>query len=366
MNIKNKNATMRLWSMILLLEGMFQDSCSFYSKNSTFPTRKISEELLSVEEEEEFLNPFQISTKEYDALSSESKQSMWWDLIKKTEGTTITSSGSPVTDLSDADLACDVTRDYRPFHTDRAIHKEGAVAKIEFTISENSYSSSSSSSHYYSGIFESGSTNGLIRMSGALGITTGFFVPTTALKFFRDGVTSGNLIFGSEIPLIANYNFFTHDQLSHFHHVGMLGASRFATVDFPFHMVGSADVAMYNQYGNLTETDELKFPFEIIMKPTAEVQEIFGVASSREEYMESMERVPVNTTIYEVYGRDHSEDSFQDLVKIGSIQIKSKIVFSANADQYLFFQHNRMSTDMELGDKSWSVFCPLAKMNIFA
>lgn len=336
---------LKIWLKILLFVLMYQSSISFPVK----------------EEESDDLNPFNITNEAYQALDSETKQNMWWELIMATEGTAETSLslGPAITNHLLADLApaCDESKDYRPFNFDRVIHQEGAVAKIEFTVDDNNTST-------YSGIFESGSTNGIARLSGALGVTQGLFAPTIALKFFRNGMESGNLIFGSDAIRTDDFRFFNSDQMSHFHKGGIVATLIFARVDVPWNMVGSADVAMYDQNG--TETDELSFPYEIVLKPTNEIQEIFGVPLTREEYINSMKQIPESTVLYEMYARDHSDTVYQDLIRIGSVKTTSPMVFSANADQYLFFRHSRMSTDLELGDETWSssILCPMTR-NLF-
>lgn len=145
---------------------------------------------------------------------------------------------------------------------------------------------------------------------------------------------------------------------------------RFAPVDMPFTHVGSADVAMYDYSGTKTETNEnetgdnflLSFPYEVVMKPSLEIQEIFGAPSTRQGFIDAMEQIPESTVLYEVYARRNSGDGFDvsDLKKIGFLRTTSEVIFSANADQYLFFQHNRMSIDMELGEDEWSgdIICP--------
>lgn len=144
-----------------------------------------------------------------------------------------------------------------------------------------------------------------------------------------------------------------------------------AAVESLFSMVGSADVAMYDENGNMTDTqedgtgeNELSFPYELVMRPTQDVQEIFGTRIfTRDEYVKSMERIPSNITLYEVFARDHSDDSLDDMIYLGFIRMTSNIIFSANAEKYLFFRHNRMSIDMDLlgENKDWSgnILCPL-------
>lgn len=176
--------------------------------------------------------PFNISYDEYETLDAENKQTMWWDFITQDEDTETIIKGPPQImkpsilhrhphdtnsqhsqNQSENSLVFDFDGDYRPFSfSERKLHQDGAIAKIEFIVNDDDSSPSP-----YSGIFKSGSSYGLIRFSGAQGVRIPF-VPSLGLKFFRNnGVHSGNLIMGAQYNKFFSFDFFGTNQLSHFH-----------------------------------------------------------------------------------------------------------------------------------------------------
>lgn len=172
----------------------------------------------------ENLNPFNISNDEYELLNASIKEAIWWDFLSETKGT-MGPAVNPINVmknlfLADLNPTYDVYRDYRPFAHTRSIHVQGAVAKVEFVLNDDdSDDGGDIDKSYYSGIFQSGAPHGIIRLSGATGLIPGLFVPGIGLKFFRNGIHSGDLIFAGPKIQVDGFNFFENDQLSHFHNV---------------------------------------------------------------------------------------------------------------------------------------------------
>ena len=98
------------------------------------------------------------------------------------------------------------------------IHSVGSVATIKYVPTENSEG--------YTGIFATGADHGLIRLSAAKqpdesksahSAEKAFdnFVPGFGLKFFRDGVASGNLVAMFGVNGADSWNFFKKDFSNH-------------------------------------------------------------------------------------------------------------------------------------------------------
>ena len=109
--------------------------------------------------------------------------------------------------------------------------------------------------HNYTGIFDGGSTNGIVRFSTAAPVFTfpmKFIAPGMGVKFLRDGIDSANFVAMYSVDGQSDLNFFTNDWNTH---IAKPGAqlkpleARFATVTPWIQTIGLSDMASYDNNG---------------------------------------------------------------------------------------------------------------------
>jgi len=144
----------------------------------------------------------------------------------------------------------------------RAIHTVGVVQQIRWE---------PVAGQPYTGIFE-GNQYGIVRYSIGLEPWSGLkeAIPGFAVKFFRDGMHSGNMHTISGLSARKTTNFFERDFINHIEESRsafiQVGAGLFSTGQSVFPMtVGTKNFASYTQAGQLEEN--IKFPFRVVYKP---------------------------------------------------------------------------------------------------
>jgi len=304
----------------------------------------------------EDLSPFSFTNEFYEAQSAEFKQNAWWNFIKENKGT-ISQSKVRFTIrmlLDNLNPTVEFDRDYRPWRYGKGIHQIGAVAKISFEVAQT---------HNFTGLFAEGSQHGLIRMGNAAS-ESGSLNPGLGLKLFRDGASSSNAVCLTENLSLTSLNFFEKAQSNHFTLpdgiVMRLGEAKFDTVYKPSDFVGVSDFAKRNSTGASLEDEDIVSPFRIFLEPNPELKSDFADIESYDTLYEKFESIPSGTLLYQMYGViDPSSNYPEDAILIGNITTTSEAIHSQNADQYLFFRHQRISEDVDLDDTWCDAVCPL-------
>jgi len=150
-------------------------------------------------------------------------------------------------------------------------HSQGVVGKVEWE---------SLGGHDYTGIFEQGSTDALIRMSESnfLIPEAGGLAPSLAIKFLRDGRRSTNLLANVGFESTDSFNFmatnFRHRIDLHENHCAAETIERkFANVHLSPQSLGISEIARFTTVGSFT-ADPI-FPFELWLEPSAEVSNLW-------------------------------------------------------------------------------------------
>jgi len=266
--------------------------------------------------------------------------------------------------------------DERPEGFTRIFHNTGIVATVKW---EKEPSSS------FTGLFK-GADHGVLRFSPLAPLLRdryltryflGTFLFSFGLKFFRDGMYSGNVLAGDSRRGFSahaasrnfwdepNYNIFSRpldnmpglgDQLGPFFGAG----EKFSGI------LSLADFASYDQYGN--EESKVKVPLLLHFRPNEQMKKKFEGVSNvdfRQWTTEDDETIPADTPLYHAYttvfkatgepslcvddegfpvGDDEGIIAFcpdQKLTKVGTVITTSRFYVSKYSDDKLFFQHTR-------------------------
>ena len=226
------------------------------------------------------------------------------------------------------------------------IHAVGVVGHVEFVAEQDP------DVNPYSGIFK-GCSHVILRMSVAkepdeskktANGADDNFVPGFGIKFLRDGVPSGNMVAMYSVNGQASWNFFKNEFSNHIAKAegvaGMLIEKKFSTVTQYTVQVGLKDMATYGQDGH-DYSNNLKFPYKIIYRPTPEAKALFTDYWSS-NYLPQLESIPVDFVLYDVLALD---GPLSNPVKIGELITRTKQTRSKWGDKTLFFRHGYMDDD---------------------
>ena len=233
--------------------------------------------------------------------------------------------------------------DVIPFR-DKYVFRTGVVAKMSFVPKKNKFS----------GIFQGGDA-GIIRFG------TNSYVPTYTLhtpysfgfglKFFRDSVFSGNVVISTlnHDPPPPKFNIFLFPWTNRFQDIHFMFQRKQDKAFFGQQKYfnpylsdeGLFDLAKYNQYGKLSEP---KLPFLIILRGSKSVKKVYTY--DNKELFGQFFRIKSGLKLFNVYSIDDPKNGCEKL--IGSIDLKSKFIYSKFADKHLFFKHSYKLYDLLL------------------
>ncbi|GMH63685.1 hypothetical protein TrRE_jg10170 [Triparma retinervis] len=229
----------------------------------------------------------------------------------------------------------------------KLIHSVGGAASIKFDFQPNPYT----------GLFQE-ANYGLIRFASAkepkegsdVGALEGGFTPGMGVKFLRDGQPSANIVFLHKLTAQESWNFFKNTQSNHLS-VGGLGTAenllkkKFETSGSDWvNMVGLSDFARFAEDGSEISDSDIKFPFQLLLVPTDEMQSRFP-DTYESPLIDQLRTIPAGTTLYEIFAKA-DYDAAPEL--IGSMVTTSKIESSVFADSKLFLKHQIMEEDFQL------------------
>jgi len=219
--------------------------------------------------------------------------------------------------------------------------------------------------HPFTGLFAE-NAYGMLRLSLAVDLKFGNFVPGIGVKLLRDGMPSANFVAMDSVDGQESGNFFEADFSNHIAKPQsvpqkLLGR-KFAQTSSPPELVGLSDIATYRRNGEKVDSDSSRgkedgeveekeskvvFPFELIVKPNEQLRKQYAKSAPTEEALEeALTSIPEGTIIYTLYGRAEPND--EDLILIGTFQLTSRLLYSKFSDNGLFFRHQRIEEDMEL------------------
>jgi len=288
------------------------------------------------------------SSSTYNKLTREEKFNKIWS--KVTEERVPYGWYSKITLIKLFFLDLKPTMEYKsdafPSGRQKLIHSVGTVGMVEFKATDDT------TSNPYSGVFK-GCSHVILRMSVAkepdeskktANGADDNFVPGFGIKFLRDGVPSGNMVAMYSVNGQASWNFFKNEFSNHIAKAegvaGMLIEKKFSTVTQYTVQVGLKDMATYGQDGH-DYSNNLKFPYKIIYRPTPEAKALFTDYWSS-NYLPQLESIPVDFVLYDVLALD---GPLSNPVKIGELITRTKQTRSKWGDKTLFFRHGYMDDD---------------------
>jgi hypothetical protein len=240
----------------------------------------------------------------------------------------------------------DYVSDSFPEGRQKLIHSVGTVGLVEFQANKDT------TVNPYTGIFQ-GCSHVILRLSLAkepdeskktANQAEDNFAPGFGIKFLRDQRHSGNTVAMFGVNGQASWNFFKNEFSNHIPRAGgialMLLEKKFSEATPYTSQMGLKDMATYDENGK-DYSNNLKFPYKLIFKPTAEANALFTDYWSQ-NFLPQLESIPVDLPIYDVLTL---ASPVSDPVSIGRLVVKVKFTRSKWGDKSLFFRHGYMDDD---------------------
>lgn len=282
---------------------------------------------------------------DYENQTAIFKQEELWSIMEEGKG----SFGSYPNFLTLANFACcedieeTVThfKDSLPYNHGKRIHSVGGVTKAIWK---------NVADHNYTGLFGQNETLALVRLSLATEASRrSGTTPGIAVKLFRDGMPSANLVAMNSLSGQRSGNFFQEIFSNHIESPEGSGAlnfleSKFTDVSSPATMVGLSDIAAFNETGEAVEN--IQFPFRLMFHPNPVLQNAFEGARPTTSLQRMLGSISSGTKLYDIYA--YSDPDSVEEEKIGELYTSSKIIYSRAGDNFLFFRHQKMMEDIAL------------------
>jgi len=226
----------------------------------------------------------------------------------------------------------------------KLVHSVGAVATVRYVPVSNPFN--------YTGIFRSGSDSAIIRFSAAAAPDTNpdSVTPGIAIKFLRDGMSSGNAFAMYSLLGQPSYNFFKHDLSNHPPDLGDWAPLALKAIKVKFStgstwpsFLGLSELASYDQFGRFESRPN--FPYRVVFHPNKRIHTALPDPYQGLPFQNQVVKVisASNETIYSVYAQDTPGAS---LVKIGDLITTSPATTGKFGDVSLFFQHTQFEADL--------------------
>ena len=311
----------------------------------------------------------------YQALPASDKNAIVWSLVEATQGKTghgvtgfgmITSGFATCHDFTMEHYGDELKPGRRKF-----IHQTGLIAQAR--LDTTGYES-----HPFTGLFR-GAEHCLMRCSLAKRHSQGSSelknnTPGIALKVFRDGCHSGNMVAMYGVDGQHSWNFFRYPMTTA---VGsatefktkLLG-KKFAQAGMFPGRNGMSDFASRGAPKNDTYGDATNFPFVVEYHPPQELSEQFNDEMTDEmmqhnpdemaghKHMKSqLSTISPGDVLFlvKVWSNPWEKESGAQPTTIGRIILKTNFIESSYSDDHLFFKHQRYEEDFVLRP-SWG--CP--------
>lgn len=211
--------------------------------------------------------------------------------------------------------------------------------------------------HGFTGVFKS-AEHGIIRLSSALQPVSGLpsfmgkiakskIFPQVAIKVFRSGQNSANLLFGSKKIGQEESEFFQKAVSTSLSEKSPMYLSWVMSIfrkysKYPMQL-GISDFAKITSDGN--EEDDVKFPWILTLVPSPESVYVNSLS------FDKLESIPVGSVLYDIFGcssplaaLDSSGAGFQKLGRV----ITTSPVIPVDSTCNLFFKHQKKEEDYEL------------------
>lgn len=275
----------------------------------------------------------------YETKSAAAKQEL---LMAKVRADPTPQEWPIITGMYDVSMfiSLNAVADVFPQPRKKYMHAIGTVAPVRFV---------STGDHPYTGLFK-GAEHGLLRAGMTLpahprdGKYFDGVIPGVALKLFRDGLPSSNVVLIPDVmPQACGSNFFDGYFSSHI--VVSEGASPFLGFASPklnqgtacANQVGTSNLAADG--GQVSESDVFPFKLEFF---TAEHHCPIDCDDFSGSLANFSSIIPDGVTLYDVYATRNPGDSRQ---LIGRIELTGAFTTSDFGDKQLFFMHQAVEDD---------------------
>ncbi|KAJ3067109.1 hypothetical protein HK102_007490 [Quaeritorhiza haematococci] len=283
---------------------------------------------------------------QYEAQSSSAKQQQVW--AKCTANTTPNTYYGALDQLSlfayNMDVSFDWVSDEIKPGRKKLIHSVAPVALAQWKAVDNEYT----------GLFQ-GADHGIIRFGHITPADTGKHTcaPALSIKFFRDGVPSGNLLTAyildgqKTLKMMANpmSNWVPVPESLPIKAV----AKKFSQASPHPTKIGLRNFAEYAQDGSAPA--KIKVPYKLVLQPGEQVSSMYP-EDTKAPFVEQLKAIPAGSLMWTAYAYRGPNDV--EPIKIGELYITTQFTTSAYADSTLFFRHTRIEDDWEL-EPSWTM-----------
>jgi hypothetical protein len=254
---------------------------------------------------------------------------------------------------SDYNKILSQTADYNStLETPKALCPNGGICLISMKITSPNFTGLLSPGHRHHGILRMTSalqapTSGVLSslVSLVLPHSPALF-PCCAVKFPREGVQSGNLLFAGK-KTGQEGDFFFEKSVCTLLTEKVSWSFRWILNIFRAYSrypteLGVSDFTRFGEDG--VEAVENRFPFAIALKSNLKVEDFERTEGSM--FVDDLIQIPGGTVVYGVYCvRDPTR--MEEVQRIGEIRTESAVVLSGG-DSGIFFKHQRREEDFEI------------------
>jgi hypothetical protein len=232
--------------------------------------------------------------------------------------------------------------DIMPDGRKKLIHTVGGIAKGKIVWTNT---------NKYTGMFKA-ANNVLIRLSTAqeASVSDGL-TPAMAIKAFRDGVPSGNIIGMYELDGQPSLNFFEHNLCTHLADrptlplkLKLLGAKFKLQSSYPG-CLGLSEFASFTETGSKVLSPS--FPWALVFQVNPALTKSMSTNTNTDIAGALVRGVPQGTILYKIYAVPDPWSPNQ-LEELGYIQTTSPFRASAFGDLTVFFKHTFEEEDLTI------------------
>lgn len=222
----------------------------------------------------------------------------------------------------------------------KLIHSSGSVIRIAWK---------ATNTHPYTGLFESGTDNALLRVSLAKPAEEKNIVPGIAIKLFADGQESVNIFAMNSLDgqesqnvfekpftnaLRAPQSSFMNNLLQHsfsqaLKNIGSQGSPLVLTTEH---------IAAITANGTVIDKMKVKAPLQLIFVPSDELSELTENIQFGTDFRTVIEGKGEGMILYYIYGKDNMHES---AMYLGTLEALNNFTASSYGDEVLYFQHQK-------------------------
>ena len=243
-------------------------------------------------------------------------------------------------------------RDDLAYNHVKRIRSVGAVGLVSWIPA--SASDSENNNHSYTGYFATGTPHALIRLSYTSPNDESGTTPGLALKIFRDGMPSSNLLAMESLEGQSSGNFFEFDFSNHLAPASTLllryVSRRFSRYSCPSTRTGLSEIATSTEdiQNMRNNRPEIEFPYQVILRPNPELTERFSDFPPEGDLFDMLTAIDVGTKLYDIYAVAGPDDGAEMEIHVGHLELTKELQPSLIGDRVLFFRHQKIEEDYQM------------------